>query len=359
MGSADRNDPILVTDYRQLTSDWAQSVLQLHDPGATVQSVALVNLHIGTTTRIRLVVEHTSTAIARHWFVKLPSRDWKARIITALPRLLQTEVRFYQHLAAQVPMQIPTCLAARSSWGRGAILVLADLTEQGGSVGTASDTLDLPQAQEAVVQLARFHACFRHDTAIQDRYPWLADSVRRLEDLLGSILAVPLMKRGLKKAGNLIPPELHEPALRYAKNRKKAMVFLGAAPQTLTHHDCHPGNLFRQADGSIGFLDWQLVRLGDGIGDLAYLLATTLSPEDRQSHETDLLAQYADTAGLRGKISPEELMTRYRAHCCYAFEAMVVTLAIGDMMELSSNHELIRRTAAVVQELDCFSSLPV
>lgn len=126
------------------------------------------------------------------------------------------------------------------------------------------------------MQLARFHACFRHDTAIQDRYPWLADSVRRLEDLLGSILAVPLMKRGLKKAGNLIPPELHEPALRYAKNRKKAMVFLGAAPQTLTHHDCHPGNLFRQTEpGSIGFLDWQLVRLGDGIGDLAYLLATT------------------------------------------------------------------------------------
>ena len=158
MDSADRNDPILVTDYRRLTRDWAQSVLQLHDAHATVQSVAVTNLHIGTTTRIRLVVEHNSSTIARHWFVKLPSRDWKARIITALPRLLQTEVRFYQQLAALVPMQIPTCLAARSRWGRGAILVLADLTEQGGSVGTAADTLELPQAYAAVVQLARFHA---------------------------------------------------------------------------------------------------------------------------------------------------------------------------------------------------------
>jgi len=359
MSNADRNDPILVSDYRQLTRDWAQSVLQLHDAGATVQSVAVINLHIGTTTRIRLAVEHNSPAIARHWFVKLPSRDWKARIITALPRLLQTEVRFYQHLAAQVPMHIPTCLAARSRWGRGAILVLADLTEQGASVGTAADTLDVPQAYKAVAQLARLHACFQHDTTIQDRYPWIADSVRRLEDLLGSVMAVPLMKRGLKKAGNLIPPELHEPALHYARNRTKAMAFLGAAPQTLTHHDCHPGNLFRLADGSIGFLDWQLVRLGDGIGDLSYLLATTLSPEDRRHHETDLLAHYSETTGLHGVTDPEQLMTRYRAHCCYAFEAMVVTLAIGDMMELSSNHELIRRTAAVVQELNCFSALPL
>lgn len=359
MGREDRNDPILVTDYRQLTRDWAQSVLQLHDTNATVQSVAVLNLHIGTTTRIRLAVEHDSPAIARHWFVKLPSRDWKARMITALPRLLQTEVRFYQHLAAQVPMHIPTCLAARSRWGRGAILVLADLTEQGGTVGTAADTLDVRQAYEAVAQLARFHACFQHDTTIKDRYPWIADSVRRLEDLLGSVMAVPLMKRGLKKAGNLIPAELHEPALYYAKNRKKAMVFLGAAPQTLTHHDCHPGNLFWRADGSIGLLDWQLVRLGDGIGDLAYLLATTLSPDDRRLHEADLLVQYADTAGLHGITGTEEIMTRYRAHCCYAFEAMVVTLAIGDMMELSSNRELIHRTACAVKELNCFSALPL
>ncbi len=359
MSNPDQDNSLLVTDYRQLTRDWAQSVLHLHDTNATVQSVAVSNLHIGTTTRIRLAVEHDSPAIARHWFVKLPSRDWKARIITALPRLLQTEVRFYQHLAAQVPMHIPTCLAAGSRWGRGAILVLADLTEQGGTIGTAADTLDVPQVYQAVAQLARLHACFRHDTTIQDRYPWIADSVRQLEDLLGSVLAVPLMKRGLKKAGNLIPPELHEPALHYARNRKKAMAFLGAAPQTLTHHDCHPGNLFRRADGGIGFLDWQLVRLGDGIGDLAYLLATTLSPEDRRHHEADLLTHYGEIAGLRGTTGPEELMTRYRAHCCYAFEAMVVTLAIGDMMELSSNHELIRRTSSVVQELNCFSALPL
>jgi hypothetical protein len=38
---------------------------------------------------------------------------------------------------------------------------------------------------------------------------------------------------------------------------------------------------------------------------------------------------------------------------------MIVTLAIGGMMNLESNHELIRRTAAAVEDLDAFAALPI
>jgi hypothetical protein len=38
---------------------------------------------------------------------------------------------------------------------------------------------------------------------------------------------------------------------------------------------------------------------------------------------------------------------------------MVVTLAVGGLMDLDSNLELIRRTAAAVDELDAFSALPI
>jgi len=48
---------------------------------------------------------------------------------------------------------------------------------------------------------------------------------------------------------------------------------------------------------------------------------------------------------------------RYRAHLIYPFEAMLVTLAIGGMMDLESNLELIRRTVAVVEDLDAFAVL--
>ncbi|MEY3881193.1 MAG: hypothetical protein RIQ94_1989, partial [Pseudomonadota bacterium] len=43
----------------------------------------------------------------------------------------------------------------------------------------------------------------------------------------------------------------------------------------------------------------------------------------------------------------------------YAFEAMIITLAVGGMMDVEHNLELIRRTAAAVDALDAFSALPL
>ena len=51
-------------------------------------------------------------------------------------------------------------------------------------------------------------------------------------------------------------------------------------------------------------------------------------------------------------------LQRYRAHLVYPFEAMLVTLAIGGMMDLESNLELIRRIATAVEDLDAFAVMP-
>jgi hypothetical protein len=38
---------------------------------------------------------------------------------------------------------------------------------------------------------------------------------------------------------------------------------------------------------------------------------------------------------------------------------MLVTLAVGGMIKLETNHELIRRTAAAVMDLDAFTAIPI
>lgn len=350
---------ILVQRAEQLTTEWAEAVLKQHDRNASVTSLEILSQQIGTTTRIRLAVQHNSPQLPERWFVKLPSKNWRARLITALPRLLQTEVRFYQQLAAKVPVPLPFCLAAESSFGHGTVLVLEDITERGGKVGAAGDRLESGAVFQAVEQLAAMHGRFWQDRGLSREHPWLADSIRRVEDLLGTILAAPLMRRGLAKAATVIPEQLHAAAMNYAANRKRAMAFLGDAPWTLTHHDCHPGNIFFSQDGELGLLDWQLVRLGDGIGDLSYLLCCTLAPEERSRLEPELLSHYAACLKKAGIMLDEgELLLRYRAHCCYCLEAMVVTLAIGGMMPLEENLELIRRGAAAVQQLDSYAAIP-
>lgn len=348
---------IIVHNPSDLTDAWAQRIVDKHSTDTIVSKIDVVSVDIGTTTRVRVIVEHNGPeTLPRRWFVKLPSMAWRARWITALPRLLHTEVRFYNEIIEPIPISRPFILAAQSKFGRGSTLVLADVTEFSASPGCSSDALTAAQAALIVEQLAYFHAHFWNKVAPSPSYQWLADPVRRLEDFLGTIFAVPLMKRGLRRAGSLVPPHLHAPAIHYARHRRKAMRFLSEGSQTLVHHDCHPGNLFWHKSKP-GFLDWQLVRAGEGISDVAYFLSTALTPETRRLHEAPLISMYIqilmnnDVVG----IDLTSQLQRYRTHLIYPLEAMLVTLAIGGMMDLESNLELIRRTVAAVEDLDAFA----
>ena len=344
----------LVRRPDDLTVAWAQRVVCGHARNVTVSRVEVLSTDVGTTTRVRIAVEHDGLeALPRRWFVKLPSRSRRARWLTALPRLLNTEARFYREVAPSVPVRQPRMLAARSRLGRGSTLALGDVTEHGATTGVPHDALTIEQALLVISQLARLHAHFWNQANLHTDYGWLAGPVRRLEDRLGTILAVPLMERGLRLAGNVIPAALHGPALDYSRRRSQVMRVLADGPQTLVHHDLHPGNLYWDQDGP-GFLDWQLVRIGEGIGDIAYFLATALEPEVRRACERHLLSHYQEllAEGGVGGLDSGHLLQRYRAHLVYPFEAMVVTLAVGGMMKRESNLELIRRAAAAVEDHD-------
>ncbi len=356
-------NPLIANTPDHLTKKWAQTVVnhQVHPEinKTKIHHLELVCVDIGTTTRVRLKVEHDGPAtLPKRWFVKLPSLSLRARTITALPRLLPTEVRFYKEIAPVIPINKPQVLAAVSQFGRGSTLVINDVSEVDAVPGHAGDALSIVQARLVVEQLARCHAHFIHKVQRDPSFLWLAGPVRRLEDGLGTALAVPLMKRGLTLAGDNIPPSLHKQALHYARNRKAIMRFLSSAQPTLVHHDCHPGNLFWH-NNQPGFLDWQMVRLGEAISDISYFLATALAPEARRLYEMELLSTYYQHMLAHNAMDTEydKLVSRYQAHLAYPFEAMVVTLAVGGMMDLGSNLEMIRRAAVAVADHDTFAVL--
>ncbi len=94
-----------------------------------------------------------------------------------------------------------------------------------------------------------------------------------------------------------------------------------------------------------------MVRIGEGIGDISYFLATALAPDVRRQHEMALLTRYHEVmAAKTQETDSKQLLTRYRVHLAYALEAMVVTLAISGLMPLASNLEMIRRTAVAVAD---------
>ena len=352
-------DNILVHRPKELSTTWAQRIVSHHANEAKVSALNIESVSIGTSTRYRISVVHDAVGhLPTRWFVKTPSLRVKSRLITTLPRLLPKEVHFYRSLSQHTPLKLPPILAAQTRWGRGTTLVMADLGELGFIPGNALDALSAPQATQVIEQLARFHGHYWQNSQLLSKHRWLGGFGQAAEHYMGDVMAFPLMKRGLKLAAEWIPGSLKQPALHYAANRRQMMQVLERGPQTLVHHDCHPGNLFWHGTQP-GFLDWQLVRIGEGIGDVAYFLATGLQSDCRRQHEQALLSHYLTVLSRHAIHGLDEkgLYHRYRAHLAYAFEAMVITLAVGGMMEPESNLELIRRTADAVKDHDSFAAL--
>ena len=320
-------------------------------PGVKVTGASVESVDVGTTTRVRLAVEHDGDeSVPRRWFVKLPSASLRARTLTGLVQLPQNEVRFYERLAATVAPACPTALVACTRHLRGFTLVLPDLAATGATLSHAADQLPVDQVAAVIETLAGVHA--RGISLAHER--WLDGPARRFENRCGAALSIPLIRRGLSRAGDAVPQQLHHSLQRYARHRSAVMRELNrGAPATLVHHDCHPGNLY-WLDGHAGLLDWQLVRRGDGVGDVAYLLASSLTPHDRAEHERALLGEYAKATGDE---SGTELQLRYRKHLTYALEAMLVTLAVGGFMPDADATELVRRTAAAVADNDAFTAV--
>src|SRR3546814_12901831 len=94
---------------------------------------------------------------------------------------------------------------------------------------------------------------------------------------------------------------------------------LSRGPVTLLHGDAHVGNTYVLPDGSVGFLDWQVVRRGCWSQDVGYFLVGALTQDDRREHERALLQIYADAleVPIATCPSPDALWLHYRASAAY------------------------------------------
>jgi len=318
--------------------------------GRPVTGIELIDDYSGTTRRTRARLQ-MADGDALAVFVKRPSRSPVARALVAVPGLSRAEVGFYAELRDQVPVAAPRCHGARGRrWSF--TVVLEDLADSGATLRSATDTLGVGEAAALLGALAAMHRQWWAKTGCR---PWLAQNPRR-ELALGALLSPPLCRLGLRRSGAAVPRELHRPVARYARNRRAAHGAMSAGPATRIHNDCHPGNQFVTADGRVGLLDWQLCRAGPWARDVAYLLATSLDPEIRRSAERDLLAEYL---GRLGPVAPtpDEAWLAYRRNIVYAFEAMLVTAAVGVMMPGPASLALVERAGVAAADLDSFRAL--
>jgi thiamine kinase-like enzyme len=149
------------------------------------------------------------------------------------------------------------------------------------------------------------------------------------------------------------------PAMRDAARLQAALERLAAqvrhGPLCLVHGDAHAGNVYRQADGRLGLVDWQILQKGSWAQDVAYHLAAVLTPEDRRRHERDLLNEYI--ASLKAIGGPDIDRTtawhHYRAAMVYGLYLWAITRKVDP--EITDT--FVYRLGTAVDDLEAFKLL--
>ena len=104
-------------------------------------------------------------------------------------------------------------------------------------------------------------------------------------------------------------------------------------PRTLLHGDYHLGNLvFATPRGGLPFavIDWQMLRRGRAVRDVAYFLSENLLPDVRRAIEGGLLTDYHRLL-VEGGVSGytlDDCLYDYRLSLLQRFRALVSTIAV-------------------------------
>lgn len=277
-----------------LSTDWL-SVALGHD--VTAYEVEAVGTgQMGSCHRITLVGD---SALPTSVLLKLPSDDAGTRQMVA--GAYKGEIRFYTELLSTVDIRTPQCLMATQVDDDGRFsMLLEDMApaEQGDQIAGCTPE----QARDAAVNLAGLHGPRWNDPTLTD-LDWITLSGPDDASLLASVHG-PATDTFLTQLGDAISAETRATLLACVEVSE--VWSLGRQDERfgIVHGDYRLDNLLFAPAGAEGppvtAIDWQTLSLGLPVRDLAYLIGTGLTIDDRRTHERSIVEAYHQTLTAYG-----------------------------------------------------------
>jgi hypothetical protein len=274
----------------------------------------------------------------------------------------EREVRFYQDLAQESPIPVPSCYYAdvntESGWH---VLLLEDLAPA--QSGSRTVGCSVGQARTAIHHIARFHAHW-WEHPLLDELGWLGDA-RRAAGPEWARLHEQWWPVFLRKVGRPLPEKVLAIGELLGKQRGRIVQRLGKSePRTLRHGDYGLENMLFAAAGAKAFfvVDWGFVNRGRGIWDVAYFVSENMVTETRRAVEMELLQDYVRVLTDRGVqgYALDDALYDYRLCLLHRFGSLISTIAAMPFTEEQIRMHadvLLPRNMAALLDHDCHSLL--
>ncbi len=299
---------------------WLGEALAGVSGGRAVTAVEVQEVIRTVATKVRFAVAFDGLAEPQGFCIKglLDVDELTARGGATMIR----EADFYTRVGPQVAVRTPTCVAAITD--RAAmqgLVVMRDLIAESARFCSALEPFTADQAAASLDQLAALHAGRGLLATMDWITPRVADLARMQYVPVETLQGLLDGKRG----------EGLSPAVRNAERLGAGMRALAerdaARPQFLVHGDAHAGNIFRDAAGATGLIDWQLLQRGGWALDVAYHVCAVLPVDVAEREERALLDHYL--AAMRGLgcdlPEREEAWRQYREAAIYGFYLWSIT----------------------------------
>jgi aminoglycoside/choline kinase family phosphotransferase len=171
------------------------------------------------------------------------------------------------------------------------------------------------RAEQAVVSLAGLHRELWESPAL-DGFTWMPNFDDQINLNAGQSYreAWPVF---LERVGSALP----HGAVAFGERLKESFETVmrqsyAGSPRTVLHGDFRIDNLLFDdrvvpAD-RVGVLDWQISGRGPGVFDVAYLLAGSMTVEERRTAEVDIVRSWYDALGSPEGYSYDDAWREYR-----------------------------------------------
>lgn len=313
---------------RGVDARFLTKALQAWGHVARVRAARIIDIVNGTCTKLRVGLDYEPGSDARlpaTMMIKTGFEPHSERMAF----MYQQEARFYAEIAPLAGLNVPRAYFAGQDPGSWRALVLMeDLTRRNVTFCSALKPFGHAEVAARLKMLAGMHARTwdSPDLADDGRLGWVqmrfSPASRAYNDFY---LEPETWQRFIDSPrGAAVSRQLHDREwMRHALDRLAEIE--AGDPLCIIHGDTHPGNLYRDADATPGFLDPMASRAAWWL-EVAYHIVASLDIADRRGWEQALLAGYLRDLGDCGIPAPcfDEAWLRYRQAIAYGYFIFII-----------------------------------
>ena len=267
-----------------LTPQWLTALLVEHGRDDRITDVRITPVGTGQMAgSFRLDLKYAKpTDLPRSMVAKLAIGNADQRAFAS--GAFRNEVRFYRDLVAGFEVPTPRCFASTmSESGSEFVLLLEDMAaaRQGDQISGCTPA----QVESVAVAAAGLHGPRWNDPGLLEQFPLPTADDRILMDSVLEPMAELYRER-------FRPGPLESATVDWLVDRAGDWLTTPITDVALIHGDLRVDNVLFGPDDAVTVIDWQTTTSGHPLRDIAFLLSTSLTVDDRRAHEHGIVETY-------------------------------------------------------------------